>query len=62
MAQILPEKGIITIKDLSEFLRITDFVLIENLRKENVKILKLGKYRRHWIISLEDLNSKIYND
>jgi len=56
MPRILPPTGIITFAELAKFLQVSDQTLIDNLKKENIPILKLGNFRRMWLIRLEDLH------
>ncbi|MBN1134289.1 MAG: hypothetical protein JXA38_05140 [Methanosarcinaceae archaeon] len=56
---ILPPTGIITFPDMVKFLGTTDQTLLEKLRKEEIPILKLGEYRRMWLIRLEDLKGGV---
>lgn len=52
---VLPSEGIITYAELVKFLKTTDETLITSLRKNKIPVLKLGGYRRMWVIRLEDL-------
>ncbi len=52
---VIPSEGIVTYAELMKFLKISDETLIESLRKNKIPVLKLGSYRRMWVIRLEDL-------
>lgn len=56
---VLPPAGLITYSDLVKFLKTTDETLITSLRKNKIPILKLGSYRRMWVIRLEDLKGSL---
>lgn len=55
---VLPSEGVVTLDELAKFLKTTDETLIESLRKNKIPVLKLGKFRRMWVIRLEDLKGK----
>ncbi len=59
---VIPSDGIITFDELVKYLRTSDETLIEHLRKSQIPVLKLGNYRRMWIIRLEDLKGSPLND
>lgn len=56
---ILPPTGIIPVTDLVKFLGTTDQTLLEKLKKENIPVLKLGEFRRMWLVRLEDLRGGV---
>ncbi|WP_321420490.1 hypothetical protein [uncultured Methanomethylovorans sp.] len=55
--KILPPSGLITYADLVKFLGTSDLTLAQSLKKAGVPILKLGQFRRMWLIRLEDLRA-----
>ena len=56
---ILPPTGIINYADLLKYLGTSDQTLIERLKENKIPILKLGEFRRMWLIRLEDLNGGV---
>lgn len=56
---VLPSAGLITYAELVKFLKTSDETLITSLRKNKIPVLKLGGYRRMWVIRLEDLKGSL---
>jgi len=55
---VLPEDGIISVKDLAKMLNVGVPTLINGLSKHGVPYIKLTKFHRHWMIRLRDLKPK----
>ena len=55
MVEVLPAKGIITVKALAEFLETTPNSLMQRLSDKGIPVLKLSSKFSQRLIQLEDL-------
>ena len=59
---VLPEDGIISVKDLARMLDVGIDTLINGLSKQKVPYIKLTRFHRHWMIRLRDLKPYSANE
>jgi len=55
---VLPAEGLISVKALTKYLHSSDITIIEGLRENGIKFVKLSKLHDHWMIRLQDLKPK----
>lgn len=55
---VLPGEGLISVKALTKYLNSSDITIIEGLRENGIKFIKLSRLHDHWMIRLQDLKPK----
>lgn len=53
--EIFPSTGIVSVKTLARMAETNDLAVIKTLTDKKIPILKLGKFRRAWLVRLDDL-------
>jgi len=55
--RILPESGLITLKELADYLEIgSDSAVQDVLVKNNIKVLRIGQRYKHRLVSLSSIS------
>ena len=55
MLGILPDKGLMRVKDLAEYLEVDIDTVIKRLTKSEVPIIKMSTLKNGWMIRIDDL-------
>lgn len=55
--RILPESGLITLKELADYLEVgSDSAIQDALTKSNIRILRFGQRYKHRLVSLSSIS------